>query len=57
MPIAANVVASSRRWEVGMARTRAKDDVTCSVSDEIAPSLAANCSLAAGVFFVLFLFF
>jgi len=31
---------------IGEVRTRAKDDVTCSVSDESAPPLAPNCSLA-----------
>jgi len=37
---------------IGKARTRAKDDVTCSVSYESVPPLAPNCSLAAGLFFV-----
>jgi len=35
-------------WQsIGKARTRANDDVTCSVSYESAPSLAPNRSLAA----------
>ena len=38
---------------IGETRTRATDDVTCSVSYEPAPPLAPNCSLAD----VLFLFF
>jgi len=34
---------------IGEARTRANNDVTCSVSYETAPPLAPNCSLEAGV--------
>jgi len=34
---------------IGKARTRAKDAVTCSVSDETTPPLAWNRSLHAGI--------
>ena len=42
---------------IGKARTRAKDDVTCSVSYEIAPPLAPNCSLDAALLQILLIHF
>jgi len=42
---------------IGTVRTRAKDDVTCSVSDEFAPPLAPNCSLREVLFLVLLYLF
>jgi len=37
---------------IGKARTRANDDVTCSVSDETMPPLAPNRPLGAGFLFI-----